>query len=146
MAAEPRAAPGIALLLAAASVSVELACVLQLPTAVSAARQRHIFPLAQVSSRFLPPPTSCPPVARLPAPQDIVGYTTMSKCLEPECVMTLLHDLFCRYDMQLGAHAVYKVETIGGEMGHTRYTRGGVGAAWGGELWQGQAIDRRGLQ
>ena len=55
------------------------------------------------------------PPALDPLPADIVGYTTLSKQLEPEEVMHMLHDLFCRFDALCTEHSVFKVETIGGE-------------------------------
>jgi class 3 adenylate cyclase len=44
---------------------------------------------------------------------DIVGFTTISKEVEPEAVMAMLHQLFCRYDKLCERLGVYKVETIG---------------------------------
>uniref|UniRef100_A0A383WI74 Guanylate cyclase domain-containing protein n=1 Tax=Tetradesmus obliquus TaxID=3088 RepID=A0A383WI74_TETOB len=44
---------------------------------------------------------------------DIVGFTNMSKEVEPETVMEFLNDLYCRFDNLLEAAGVYKVETIG---------------------------------
>ncbi|WIA42297.1 hypothetical protein OEZ86_008311 [Tetradesmus obliquus] len=44
---------------------------------------------------------------------DIVGFTNMSKEVEPESVMEFLNDLYCRFDDLLEAAGVYKVETIG---------------------------------
>lgn len=55
------------------------------------------------------------PPTLVPLPADIVGYTTLSKQLEPEEVMHMLHDLFCRFDALCTEHSVFKVETIGGE-------------------------------
>jgi class 3 adenylate cyclase len=47
-------------------------------------------------------------------PQDIVSFTTISECCEPEDVMNMLHSLFTRYDTLSAEHGVFKVETIGG--------------------------------
>ena len=44
---------------------------------------------------------------------DIVNYTQMSKEVDPEEVMELLHCLFSKYDALTVKHNVYKVETIG---------------------------------
>ncbi|GAX85402.1 hypothetical protein CEUSTIGMA_g12818.t1 [Chlamydomonas eustigma] len=44
---------------------------------------------------------------------DIVGFTTLSKEVEPEQVMYMLHDLFTRFDAMCIARGIYKVETIG---------------------------------
>nr|UQK61950.1 soluble guanylate cyclase 3 [Choanoeca flexa] len=44
---------------------------------------------------------------------DIVGFTTISGSVPPEEVMTMLNDLFARFDELTTVHGVYKVETVG---------------------------------
>jgi hypothetical protein len=44
---------------------------------------------------------------------DIVGFTTISKEVEPDEVMAMLHELFFAYDALCEQYGVYKVETIG---------------------------------
>ena len=44
---------------------------------------------------------------------DIVGFTDMSRQVEPVAVMRFLNSLFSRYDKLLDRWGVYKVETVG---------------------------------
>ena len=44
---------------------------------------------------------------------DIVGFTDMSRQVEPVAVMRFLNSLFSRYDTLLDRWGVYKVETVG---------------------------------
>eukprot|EP00775_Hariotina_reticulata_P010666 gene10666-10825_t len=44
---------------------------------------------------------------------DIVGFTAMSKQVEPAVVMAFLNDLYTEFDLLLEEYTVYKVETIG---------------------------------
>ncbi|GFR40435.1 hypothetical protein Agub_g1010 [Astrephomene gubernaculifera] len=44
---------------------------------------------------------------------DIKGFTPMCKDVEPCAVMTMLNDLYSRYDKMLDTYGVFKVETIG---------------------------------
>ena len=44
---------------------------------------------------------------------DIVGFTEMSKEVEPAAVMEFLNDLYTVYDDLCSEYNVYKVETVG---------------------------------
>ncbi|GIM05972.1 hypothetical protein Vretimale_10384, partial [Volvox reticuliferus] len=44
---------------------------------------------------------------------DIKGFTPMCKQVEPRAVMSMLNDLYSRYDKMLDKYGVFKVETIG---------------------------------
>ena len=46
-------------------------------------------------------------------PQDIVGFTSMSKQVKPEAVMTFLNELFSIFDNLTDKYGVQKIETAG---------------------------------
>jgi Amt family ammonium transporter len=44
---------------------------------------------------------------------DIVGFTTYSKCTEPEEIVSALNDIFTRFDILSLKHGLEKIKTIG---------------------------------
>ncbi|GIL52241.1 hypothetical protein Vafri_8168 [Volvox africanus] len=70
------------------------------------------------SDRWLPAIRNCTALATSHSEvtllfADIKGFTPMCKELEPRQTMTLLNELYSRYDALLDKYGVYKVETIG---------------------------------
>lgn len=48
---------------------------------------------------------------------DIRGFTAMTANLDPDAVVTMLHELYSRFDQHLVAFNLWKIDTIGDAMG-----------------------------
>ena len=81
--------------------------------------------------------------ARLPPPPpDIVSFTDISRRLQPESVMTMLHRLYNAFDALTLKHGLFKVETIGGE---THLRGSGLHCRIAGQKWPAVDLTARAL-